>query len=106
MFNIFKKTRDSLERTREAWTGKITGVFDRTEFDDSLWDELEEVLIAADVGVGASLKLVERTRDRVKRKRSGRRSKPRGFWERKWKLFLDRLWRGILLSGRGNRRFC
>jgi len=66
LFDILKKTRKSLERTREAWSGKITGIFDRAEFDDSLWDDLEEVLIAADVGVGASLRLVERTRDRVK----------------------------------------
>ncbi len=66
MINIFKKTKQSLERTREAFLGKITDVFDRTEFDDSLWDELEEVLIAADVGVNASLKIVEGTRERVK----------------------------------------
>ncbi|MBM3132221.1 MAG: signal recognition particle-docking protein FtsY [Chloroflexi bacterium] len=66
MFNIFKKTKETLERTREAWLGKITNVFDRREYDDSLWDDLEEVLIAADVGVGASTKLVERTRARAK----------------------------------------
>lgn len=66
MFNVFKKTKESLERTRETWLGKITGVFDRPQFDESLWDDLEEVLIAADVGVGASMKLVERTRQRVK----------------------------------------
>lgn len=66
MFNIFKKTRETLQRTREAWLGKITGVFDRAQFDDSLWDDLEEVLIAADVGIGASTKLVERTRTRAK----------------------------------------
>lgn len=66
MFNIFKKTKESLERTREAWLGKITSVLDRPEFDDSLWDDLEEVLIAADVGVNASLRIVEGTRDRVK----------------------------------------
>lgn len=66
MFNIFKKTKDSLERTREVWRGKITNIFDRPEFDDSLWDDLEEVLIAADVGVSASLKIVEGTKARVK----------------------------------------
>ncbi len=66
MFNIFKKTKDSLERTRETWLGKINSIFDRPEFDDSLWDDLEEVLIAADVGVSASLKIVEGTKDRVK----------------------------------------
>jgi fused signal recognition particle receptor len=66
LINIFKKTKQSLERTREALLEKITDVFDRTEFDDSLWDELEEVLISADVGVNASLKIVKGTRERVK----------------------------------------
>ncbi len=66
MFNVFKKTRETLGQTREAWAGKITGIFDRAEFGDDLWEDLEEVLIAADVGVSASLKLVERTKERVK----------------------------------------
>ena len=66
MLKIFEKTKESLERTRETWTGKINGIFDRGTFDDSFWDDLEEVLIAADVGVGASLKLVEITKERVK----------------------------------------
>lgn len=66
MFNLFKKTKETLERTRQAWLGKITDVFDRPQFDDALWDELEEILIAADVGIGTSAKLVERTRARAK----------------------------------------
>ncbi len=77
MFNLFKKTKEtldrtrektveSLSRTRESFTTKITNVFDRPEFDDSLWDELEEVLITADVGVNASMKIVEGTRELVK----------------------------------------
>ncbi|MDY6912633.1 MAG: signal recognition particle-docking protein FtsY [Chloroflexota bacterium] len=77
MFNIFKKTKESidrtrektkqsLERTREALTERISDVFDRAQFDDSLWDELEEVLIAADVGMTATMKIVEGTRARVK----------------------------------------
>jgi len=77
VFNLFKKTKEtldrtrektveSLSRTRESFTTKITNVFDRPEFDDSLWDELEEVLITADVGVNASMKIVEGTRELVK----------------------------------------
>lgn len=66
MFNILKKTKESLERTRETWLGKINTIFDRPEFDDSLWDELEELLIAADVGVNASLTIVEGTKETVK----------------------------------------
>ncbi len=66
MFNLIKKTRESMERTRQAWTGRISGIFDRAEFTDDLWEELEEILIAADVGVNASLKLVECTQARIK----------------------------------------
>jgi len=66
LFNLIKKTRESMERTRQAWTGRISGLFDRAEFTDDLWEELEEILIAADVGVNASLKLVECTQARIK----------------------------------------
>ena len=66
MLNIFKKTRQGLERTRKAWLGRITDIFDRTKFDDEFWEELEEVLIAADVGVNATMKIVEGVRSRVK----------------------------------------
>ncbi len=67
MFDVFRKTRESLDRTREAWLGRINRVFDRSELDREFWDELEEVLIAADVGVSTSLKLVENTRERIKK---------------------------------------
>lgn len=77
MFDIFKKTKESLdrvrqktqqglERTRKSLSGRISDIFSRTEFDDSLWDELEEVLIAADVGVNTAARLVKNTRERVK----------------------------------------
>jgi len=40
-------------------------LFDRASFDDEVWDELEEVLISADVGVATTQKLVGRVRQRV-----------------------------------------
>ena len=64
-----KKTKEGLRRTREAWQERISAVFDRPQFDEGLWEELEEVLIAGDVGVATSLKLVERTRERVRQER-------------------------------------
>lgn len=56
----------SLARTRDALAERMTDVFDRAEFDDSLWDELEEVLIAADVGVNATTRIIEGTKGKVK----------------------------------------
>lgn len=41
-------------------------LFDRTSIDESIWTELEEVLISADVGMETTEKLIERTRQRVK----------------------------------------
>jgi fused signal recognition particle receptor len=39
-------------------------LFDRASIDDEVWDELEEVLISADVGVSTTQKLVGRVRQR------------------------------------------
>ena len=35
------------------------GLFDRQKIDDSVWEELEELLISADVGVPTTTKLIE-----------------------------------------------
>ncbi len=41
-------------------------LFDRNKIDDEVWEELEELMIAADVGVSTSLKLIERVKERAK----------------------------------------
>jgi fused signal recognition particle receptor len=66
MLGFFKKTEKAVRRTREAWWGKVADLFDRAGLGDDLWDELEELLISADVGVGTSEKLVERLKHRVR----------------------------------------
>jgi len=65
MFGLFKKTEKGVKRTREAWWGKVVHLFDRPTFGDELWEELEELLISADVGVNTTSKLVERLKQRV-----------------------------------------
>lgn len=59
-----------LEKSRGGLLGKIGNVF-KSSFDlnDELFDELEEVLISCDIGVDASLNLVEQLRQRVKREK-------------------------------------
>ena len=69
MFGLFKKTEKGVKRTREAWWGKVVHLFDRPILSDELWDELEELLISADVGVNTSGKLIERLKQRVKREK-------------------------------------
>lgn len=67
MFGLFKKkTEDSVKRSKDAWFCKVTRLFDRARIDDSVWEELEEILISADVGVDTTDTLLRRVKDRVK----------------------------------------
>jgi fused signal recognition particle receptor len=61
--NLFKK---ALQPTKESWFSKAMHLFDRASIDESIWDELEELMIAADVGMETAGKLIERTKQKVK----------------------------------------
>src|SRR5215210_6414836 len=75
MLNRFFRREKSDEATREKLTQSVeksrTGFFGRIKtlltaerpIDDDLWDELEELLIQADVGVALTDRLMERMRD-------------------------------------------
>jgi fused signal recognition particle receptor len=57
-----------LERSREGLFGKITrAIAGKGSIDDSVLDELEEVLVSSDVGVETTLKIIDRITQRVKR---------------------------------------
>ncbi|HIC89459.1 MAG TPA: signal recognition particle-docking protein FtsY [Anaerolineae bacterium] len=64
-----ERLQQSLAKTRRGFFGRIGGLFQANEITDDLWDELEELLILADVGVDTTMELVERVRDRVERER-------------------------------------
>ena len=55
-----EKTEQAVSKTRKTWFRRMTHVFQRSHIDDDLWDELEEILISADVGVHTTEKLLER----------------------------------------------
>jgi len=66
MFGLFKKkTEEGVKRSKEAWFSKITRLFDRARVDDSVWEELEELLISADVGVDTTTNLIQRVKERI-----------------------------------------
>ncbi len=58
--------RDRLSKARSALSGAIGTIGGRTRIDDETWDELEEALIRADVGVAATQDLLDDLRRRVK----------------------------------------
>jgi len=62
-----KETLDKgLEKTKESFLGKLTkAVAGKSKVDDDVLDNLEEVLVASDVGVNTTLKVIERIEERV-----------------------------------------
>ncbi|HWK81614.1 MAG TPA: signal recognition particle receptor subunit alpha, partial [Thermomicrobiales bacterium] len=54
-----------LEKTRRGVFSEITKLFDRSEIDEELYEDLEMLLIQADVGWDVSQQLVEELRAKV-----------------------------------------
>ena len=66
-FSFFNKLKEGLDKTRKGITDKIDDLFNNYgEIDDALFDELEEILIVADVGMSTTLKLIENLRTELK----------------------------------------
>ena len=70
MFNLFKKkTEEAVKRSKDTWFGKITRLFERSSIEEETWEELEELLIAADAGVDTATRLTQRVKDRVSKEK-------------------------------------
>ncbi len=65
MFQKFTSLRDSLTKTRDAVFGRVVTLLGQSQVTPELWDELEALLVQADVGVTTTLELLDRMRDRV-----------------------------------------
>ena len=58
--------RDRLAKARSAFTGAFAGVLGRSSITDETWEELEEALLRADVGLGVTDSLLDGLKARVK----------------------------------------
>lgn len=66
---LFRRFRESLGRTREALAGGLDRLFaGRRQVDAALLEELEELLITADLGVETSLHLIKALTEKVNRR--------------------------------------
>ena len=65
--DMFKGIGQALKRSREQWFGKVTQLFERSSIDKDLWEELEELLVSADVGMDTAMKIIKNVQDRIKR---------------------------------------
>ncbi len=59
------RLRERLGKTRAAFSGAFSGITGRAKVDDETWDDLEEALILADVGVPTTTKVIEAVRTRA-----------------------------------------
>jgi fused signal recognition particle receptor len=67
MDNIISKWTNGLARTSKATFGQLATLFGATEINEETWDELEALLIHADIGVDTTLNVIDRLEDRVDR---------------------------------------
>jgi fused signal recognition particle receptor len=65
---LFLKLSEGLNKTREQLTRRIDALLSaHRKFDDPFWEELEEVLIMADVGHRSAVMLLDRLKARVRK---------------------------------------
>ncbi|HQE17959.1 MAG TPA: signal recognition particle-docking protein FtsY [Aggregatilineales bacterium] len=56
---------ESLRRTRQTFFGRIANMLGATELDEDTWDDIEALLIQADLGIETATKVTETLRKRV-----------------------------------------
>ena len=67
---FFEKLKKGLFKTKDAIVGKIDNLFKKfVKIDEELFEELEELLISADIGVNTTEEILDELRDTVKEER-------------------------------------
>ena len=64
---FFAKLKEGLEGVKKRWSGGIASLFTEDPADDSFWSELEDRLIAGDVGIELSERLVRDLKSEAKK---------------------------------------
>ena len=71
---FFQKLKEGLKKTKESFFGKVDSLFKKfVKIDEDLLEELEELLITADVGAASTEEIIEKLREKI---RDGRLSDP------------------------------
>ena len=67
MADFFNKWREGLARTSKATFGRLAGMLGATEIDADTWDDLEALLIQADLGIETTQSVLKALKGAVKR---------------------------------------
>ncbi|HGM3507546.1 TPA: signal recognition particle-docking protein FtsY [Clostridioides difficile] len=67
--NLFERLKQGLTKAKQGITDRIDEVLKSyTKVDEELLEDLEEILITADVGVNTTMDIIEKLRDKIKQK--------------------------------------
>ncbi len=58
--------RRGLSKTRQSFFGRISQMLGNTEIDEDIWEDMETLLIQADVGFDTTVKVIDELQDRVR----------------------------------------
>ncbi|MEG6521587.1 signal recognition particle-docking protein FtsY [Desulfotomaculum sp. 1211_IL3151] len=99
---FFNRLKESLSKTRHSFIEKIDQVVTgRKGIDEDLYEELEEVLIQADVGVNTAMMLVERVRKGVKARNVQEASRLKDIFQEELEYLMGEKMTPIKLSEDG-----
>ncbi|HET6260729.1 MAG TPA: signal recognition particle-docking protein FtsY [Chloroflexia bacterium] len=60
-----ERVEEGLQRTKRSWFRQITSIFEVDEITEDIWEDLETLLIQADVGVDTTVEVLDRLKQRV-----------------------------------------
>lgn len=65
---FFDRIKEGLVKTRDQFSSQIKNLFTaNVKIDEDMYEELEEILISADIGMDSTLDIVDRLRDEIKK---------------------------------------
>ena len=87
--SMFQRLSTSLNRTKESLVYRMDSLFlGRKEIDADLFEELEEILITADIGISTTMEILDDARKRVKRDALSDPSQLKGVLKEKLRSFI------------------
>ena len=66
---FFSKIANALKKTKEKLGGAIKSLFSRGKLGDDFYEDLEEILISADISVTTAEETVDQLREEVKKEK-------------------------------------
>ena len=66
---LFSKLKNALKKTREGISGALSALFSKNKIGNEFYEELEEILIGADISVTTAEEIVDELKDEVKKEK-------------------------------------